>query len=617
MRTVHTLQQGGAAWLAHRAAIFNASEAPAVMGSSKYLSRSELLRQKSTGLAPEVSPQTQALFDRGHAVEAPTIALIEEAIGEALAPVVASIVIDGLTLGASYDGLSFMEDIGAEVKLWNEDLARQIRSGILDMHYVWQLEQQFIVTPSLERIIFATSDGTRDKFVYMDYRPVKGRRSQLLAGWGQFAKDLAAYVPPAAGTVEKIVAEPVQALPAPSVQVSGELVLRDNFKAFETALRDFLEHRLIREPKTDQDFADLDVQIKAMKGAEAALESAEAQMLAQIQTVDQAKKTKDMLARLVRDNRLMAEKLLASEKERRRGEIVAGGLKAIQEHVEALNTRLGKRYMPTVVADFAGCIKGLKSLASMEDKVASHLATLKIEANATADRIDANLKHLREHAEDYRALFPDTATLVLRTPEDCQLIVQARITEHKAAEERRLEAERVRIRAEEEARAQRLAQEREAAERRQREEADVHARARAEKEALDAEERREQAALAESLRRELAPAAGPAYSHTAPMTPAQAVSHAMLAVPNPPPPAVIPMPARTPAAPTTTPTLRLGQINERLGFTVSADFLASIGYPMAGTDKAAKLWHEASFHSICAAIAQHVVSVANGQRQAA
>jgi hypothetical protein len=107
-----------------------------------------------------------------------------------------------------------------------------------------------------------------------------------------------------------VVAAPVQALPVRR----GPGHRRDRgprqLRAFETALRDFLEHRLIREPKTDQDFADLDVQIKAMKGAEAALDSAEAQMLAQIQTVDAAKRTKDMLAKLVRDNRLMAEKLL-------------------------------------------------------------------------------------------------------------------------------------------------------------------------------------------------------------------------------------------------------------------------------------------------------------------
>src|SRR5207248_1047424 len=113
---------------------------------------------------------------------------------------------------------------------------------------------------------------------------------------------------------------------------TGSIAIADNFKVFETAMRDFLEHRLIREPKTDQDFADLDLQIKAMKGAEAALDAAEGQMLAQIESVDQAKKNKDMLHKLVRDNRLMAEKLLASEKERRKGEIVAGGLSALREH---------------------------------------------------------------------------------------------------------------------------------------------------------------------------------------------------------------------------------------------------------------------------------------------
>ena len=46
-------------------------------------------------------------------------------------------------------------------------------------------------------------------------------------------------------------------------------------------------------------------------------------MLAQIQTVDQARRTKDALHKLVRDNRLMAEKLLSAEKERRKSEIVA------------------------------------------------------------------------------------------------------------------------------------------------------------------------------------------------------------------------------------------------------------------------------------------------------
>lgn len=172
MRTIHHHQQGSRDWLQHRASIFNASEAPSVMGASKYTSRAELMRQKSTGLTPEVNAATQALFDRGHAVEGPTVALIEQAIGESLAPVVASLKIDGMVLGASYDGLSLMEDVACEIKLWNEELAAQIRAGELSPHYFWQLEHHLIVTPSLERIAFATSDGTPERFVWMEYRPV-------------------------------------------------------------------------------------------------------------------------------------------------------------------------------------------------------------------------------------------------------------------------------------------------------------------------------------------------------------------------------------------------------------------------------------------------------------
>lgn len=63
------------------------------------------------------------------------------------------------------------------------------------------------------------------------------------------------------------------------------------------------------------------------------------------------------------------------------------------------------------------------------------------------------------------------------------------------------------------------------------------------------------------------------------------------------------------AATVTPPTLRLGQISERLGFTVTADFLASLGFKHSATDKAAKLFHESEFHGICAALQRHIASV--------
>lgn len=68
---VHNVQQGTPEWHALRSSYFTASEAPAMMGASKYQTRNDLLAMKKTGIVEEVTPQQQAIFDRGHATEEP------------------------------------------------------------------------------------------------------------------------------------------------------------------------------------------------------------------------------------------------------------------------------------------------------------------------------------------------------------------------------------------------------------------------------------------------------------------------------------------------------------------------------------------------------------------
>jgi hypothetical protein len=63
----------------------------------------------------------------------------------------------------------------------------------------------------------------------------------------------------------------------------------------------------------------------------------------------------------------------------------------------------------------------------------------------------------------------------------------------------------------------------------------------------------------------------------------------------------------------TTPCMRLGQITERLGFTVTADFLRSLGFAPAGRDRAAVLYQESDFQPICAALIRHVTTVARAK----
>lgn len=623
----HNLTQGGSEWLAHRARIFNASEAPAMMGASKYATRAALLHEKATGITPEVSPALQALFDRGHAAEAAARPLIEDLIGDDLAPLVGTVEIDGMTIGSSFDGITFMRKTVAEVKLWNEGLADQVRAGILDMHYVWQLEQGLLVSGA-ERVVFVCTDGTPERFVHMEYRPVAGRREQLIAGWKQFAADLATYVP-STKPVEKIVAEPVQALPAVSVQVAGEISVISNFDRFEVALRDFLEHRLIRQPKTDQDFADLDVQIKAMKGAEAALEQAEGQMLAQLASVDAAKKTKDMLHKLVRDNRLMAEKLLTSEKERRKAEIVREGITALVQHVAGLNQRIGQNLMPAsaTAVDFGAAIKGLRSLDSMENAIATTLANAKIEANALADRIEINLKALPGLVGDRAGLTPDLSALVLKSPEDFAAVVGQRVQAQREQEERRaaelVEKERARVRAEEEARAAakaRMEQEDELERQRHALLAEQKAAEKARQdEWLASAEAREQARQAEIAEAMLKARQDPAVAarHEA-MRDAVAIGMGITQttvaqdgtpeVKHIPAGNVLPMPTKAPADDGSR--INLSDIKDRLApIQITAEGLASLGFPHVAQEKASKLYRASDLGAICTALIRHLEMV--------
>ena len=69
MQTVNLIQ-GSKEWHLHRANHFNASDAPAMMGVSKYKTRDQLLHEMATGLTQEVDANTQKLFDNGHKFEA-------------------------------------------------------------------------------------------------------------------------------------------------------------------------------------------------------------------------------------------------------------------------------------------------------------------------------------------------------------------------------------------------------------------------------------------------------------------------------------------------------------------------------------------------------------------
>ncbi len=584
---IHDLTQGSPEWKQYRLEKDGASEAAAMLGISTLVKRNELLHMKATGTAQEFSDWVQKyILDYGHEVEAMARPLVEELIGEDLYPVTCS---DG-RLSASCDGLTMGEDIAFEHKQWNQALAASISAGQLPDEYMPQPQQIMMVT-GCSKVIFVCSDGTRDNFVYLWVLPDPAWQARIRDGWKQFEADLVEYqhveVLPAP------VAAAVQDLPALSIRVDGQLTLNHNLVVFGERLQSFIAD-IDTNPSDDQAFADAEQAIKVMERAETALGAAEASALGQISTVDEMVRTVASYKELARKTRLMLEKVVKARKETIRVEIQQAGKDKAAAHIAALNARLGKPYMPAVAVDFAGVMKGKKTVTSLRDAVDTELARFKIEANAVADRIQVNLTTLRELAAGHAFLFADTPSIVLKAADDLSALVKLRIAEHEQAEAAKAEALRARIAEEERVKA-------EAAER---------ARVAAEtKRQLD-----EQAATLAAARAAAA-AQAPAPAEKVQLAPHVAWPFPTDAQPAPAAPVTPIDAARAPADDEAM--LRLGQINERLApIALTAEGLARLGFAHAMTDKSAKLYRESDFLRICAALQRHIAAVAEQPKAA-
>lgn len=542
---VHNVQQGTPEWHALRSSYFTASEAPAMMGASKFQTRNDLLTMKKTGIVPDVTPQQQAAFDRGHITEEMARPLVEEMIGEELYPIVGT----SGNLLASLDGATMLGDVLFEHKLWNEKVVTQIRAGELDPHYYWQLEQQLLVSGA-ERVIFVCSDGTKDRFAHLEYSPVAGRREQLVAGWAQFEQDLGEFVVKEA-KVEAIGAAPDQ-LPALRIDVTG-MVTASNLDAFKSHALAVIGD-INTDLSTDKDFADADATVKWCGEVEDKLKAAKEHALSQTESIDVLFKAIDDITAETRRKRLELEKLIKARKDIIRSDMVMDAAKALQAHIDQINETLNSRIrMPRVPADFAGAIKGKRTIDSLKEAADAELARAKIEASRIADLIRANLKSLNELAIKHGFLFHDAQELVLKANDDLVALIKVRINEH--------ELQQAELKRQEEEKAQQLA----------------------------AQQRQK---AAEPVVEQ--PVKAPQESEQVAATPIKTTAAAQQPVDD----------GRR---------IKLGDISTRLGFTLSAEFLRSLGFEAVERKQGAQLYRASDFPRICVALVHHIQAVQANQ----
>lgn len=439
--------QGSQAWLDLRATKFTASEAPAMMGASKYQSRDALLKMKATGETPEVSSYQEKIFAKGHATEEAARPLVENIIGDELFPATAiSDEYDWML--ASFDGITMMEDVVFEHKLFNQGLYERVLANDLEPHYYWQLEQQLLVSGA-EKNIFVCSDGTSDRFASCEYYSQPERRDQLVAGWQQFKKDLASYSDKP--EVVKVEAEPIRDLPVISYKMDG-LALNSNLDVFKQAAAELVAKS--NQPiETDQDFADAEQMVKTFKGAEDKIKALSEQVLGEVQSIDSFVKDLKYIGEQIRQARLTTDKQVKNRKDEIRRQILTAANNKILQHALLLEQQI-QANLPHIATSVLDAMKGKKTVQSLQEAADTAVSQIMVELDLHANKAKTNLAELNNHV-DHQFLFNDWSAICFKETDDFEALVTSRIAKHKEAEQQRLEQERLRIQREEKAKAER------------------------------------------------------------------------------------------------------------------------------------------------------------------
>lgn len=560
----HNLVQGTPEWHAHRAKYFNASDAPAMMGVSPYKTRAELLHELATGIVPEVDPRTQALFDKGHRFEKLARPLAEAIIGEELYPVVGT---EG-KLGASFDGLPMLEDQAFEHKMLNKALREAMTPGCtgdaLPMVYQIQNEQQCMVSGATRVLFMATNWDDDDNLLeerHCWYESNPELAEGIRAGWDQFDLDLCAYVP------ESVEVKPLgrtrENLPALHVELSGRVTASNLAEYKAHALEVFSS--INTELKTDQDFADATETVSWCEDVEKRIVAAKDHALSQTASIDELFRTLDFIAAEARRVRLNLSNKVEKEKVVRRTEVVTNAQQALDEHIKALNVKLGHQWIARRVGPFGDAIKGKKSLATCREAADTALASEKVAANLLSERLAKNWASLSIDNKDWAFLFADFATVGTKDVEDFKAISTLRIQQHETAEAARIKRE---------------------------------------------DEQKVRAAVAAIRFPDPEPVAA------APVAPA--VIEAAIAQPAIEPPAPQPLaPALVPSSfpvttggyssTVTTTLITTMVLGEYLGLEVKADLITSLGFTSIKQTKPGTYWRESEVPAIRAALAKHIL----------
>lgn len=190
MSAIVKLVQGSPEWHQHRLHHRNASETPAVLGVSPWMTAYELWQVK-TGRAPQ--PEVTVPMAHGTKLEPQAREAYEQLTGHVMEPLV---LVDG-EYSASLDGITLDRELIVEIKApykrRDSELWQSVTKGVIPEHYRLQLQHQLMVAGAANAHLYVF-DGTEG--ILIEERPRMDDWIAIREEWEVFVQFITEDRPP-------------------------------------------------------------------------------------------------------------------------------------------------------------------------------------------------------------------------------------------------------------------------------------------------------------------------------------------------------------------------------------------------------------------------------------
>lgn len=244
-------------------------------------------------------------------------------------------------------------------------------------------------------------------------------------------------------------------IPKLVVTVEGK-VKSSNLPEFHAAAKKFVS-QINRTYKTDADFGQAEVDVKSLKGAEKLCKDEEENVMAQTHDIREVVTEIRFIGEGFRTPRLEIEREVKEQKDHIRITLMKEASDEVTAHAHRYVDQINNEFaieLSYAAPDFYGAIKGLRTIESVEENIKKEKDAAIFSMTTAANSILANLAWFKaEGYMEHKALFIDMATIIYYETEAFKAMVELRVTTHIAAEKKREDETRERIRGEEETKA--------------------------------------------------------------------------------------------------------------------------------------------------------------------